>query len=136
LGEWFGGWVLETNFNSYGFSWSESRAAERDIVFRGTGDADSLWNVAVTPPKASGVVFKGNEASPVSLTQQFPVCRFGRAGRRASVREPDVAGAAALYNASPYGEWTIELAPLAENGTKRKSVDDVYIDLFVAFLDD
>lgn len=96
------------------------------------GTEKDLWQVRVRPPVTSSTVHLNN--TTVNLDQKMvPDCYFNRATTRDSIREPDTTGQSSLYNASPVGEWAIEVGATSLTGTARAKIQDIVIDLIVVF---
>ena len=63
----------------------------------------------------------------------MPTIRLSRVQSRDSVRDSDVAGVAALHNASPFGDyWKIQVSPATRG--ELFSLEDVEIDLYIAMI--
>lgn len=61
----------------------------------------------------------------------LPVAKAGRIGSREFVRQPELAGATALYNASPFGDWTFTFPQIVSGKIDGKVIQEVTIDLLV-----
>lgn len=56
----------------------------------------------------------------------------GRITNRENVRIPDVIGASAFYNASPFGTWAIKLFGTSEQGVSVDKIEDVVLEMHLA----
>jgi hypothetical protein len=65
--------------------------------------------------------------------KSIPSCFLGKIADSNSPREPEIAGARTLRNASPIGkQWKLTLAPKSTAGAMTEKIDDVQIFLHVA----
>lgn len=65
----------------------------------------------------------------------LPTCKLGRVGERDFIRAPEVVGTTSLHNASPFGDWMINLyTPYRKFGKDSKD-DDPDIDMKDLFID-
>lgn len=93
----------------------------------------TMWNALITPPKQSFIRHLGVPDNPVRLNQaDLASCRLGRIQRRDAVRDADIVGLQSLYNASPAGDWTVEVNPFASPPAAASAVEDFHIDLHLA----
>lgn len=93
---------------------------------------EGFWTARVSLP-ASGVVKPPAGAAREIDQKGLPVCHLGRVPELASAREPEIAGAAALHNASPIGkQWRVTLSQKSTAGTAIATLDDVHLYLRVA----
>jgi hypothetical protein len=95
--------------------------------------AQGFWSARVSlPPKASVRNFAG--ATRELDQSSLPVCYLGRITDRDSAREPEIAGARALHNASPIGkQWKLALSRKSTDGSPIEALEDVelYLHLVV-----
>jgi hypothetical protein len=122
---------------------------ERHVRLRGisafvieNNDPPGLWELLATIPRQSFcrlhpslVPAGGNEV--VQLDQSdVPPCRIATVERRSSQRAPIVAGAAALFNASPFSapgsSWSVLVRPIPGSAAVAGNLSDVFIELHVA----
>ncbi len=89
--------------------------------------AEGFWSAKVSlPPKAGLRNFAGvtRELDQSSL----PVCYLGRITDRDSARQPEIAGARAMHNASPIGkQWKLALSRKSTDGTLTEALEDVQL---------
>lgn len=108
-------------------------------AFVSDNDPNTLWQINVRVPDLGqyGLLpdpVTGQKRAARSLDQQFlPACRFGRARSRASAQPPDVSGVVSLYNACPFGKWTLSIPPAALGGHDLSTVGDIQLDLHLVF---
>lgn len=105
---------------------------------------DQVWRMSVVVPRCAIYRHLDSEVT-VEVDQSIvPSIELGRVTSRESNREPDVAGASAAFNASPFGMWSVRVHSSVgrrRNGGSQKqtskhptlSLDDVYLDLALAF---
>jgi hypothetical protein len=112
--------------------------AQRNIRLRGisaaitSNNADGLWRVSIRAPKRSYTRhISTNEV--VDLDQsKLPACILGRVTNRYGRREAEITGINALHNASPFGTWSVAIAPQSLEGIPTKTISDVQLDLHLA----
>jgi hypothetical protein len=95
-------------------------------------DRASLFQAVVSVPRQSNITHLMGHVEQLDQSD-IPTCRIGRVAARGNVREPDVVGTSALYNASPIGRWRIELTPKSTTGVTLQKVKDVILDLHLAY---
>lgn len=113
------------------------------IVDKADDHPASLFQAVVTAPRTSYCTYlspndgKPDDVGPDKhgdLEQKFvPPCRLGRVTSRGNIREPDVVGSSALYNASPIGSWQLSMSTISSTGMKLQSLNDIQLDLHLAF---
>ena len=100
------------------------RGVSAFVQSEGDGGED-VWRVIVQAPRQTSFVhLSGKEQT---YTQSVPPCRLGRVWSRKSNRDPEVAGVAALFNASPIGAWTVALDETSVSGQPRAIIKDVQL---------
>jgi hypothetical protein len=63
----------------------------------------------------------------------MPACFLGCVGAWNAAREPEIAGAAVLHNASPIGkQWKVALSPRSTGGVPASRLQDVTVYLRLA----
>ncbi len=96
------------------------------------GKAEGFWSARVSPP-ATGVLRTASGAARELDQKALPVCFLGRVTDRDSVREPEIAGAEVLHNASPIGnQWKLTLSPKSTDGMETARLQDVQMFLHLA----
>lgn len=100
----------------------------------------SVWRVDIGAPSDSFVVhhplLAGGEAKRVPLDRySLPVVSSSRSASRTAERAADVCGVATLHNASPFGNWRVQVPARAANSAlARDQITDVQLDLHLALL--
>jgi hypothetical protein len=92
------------------------------------------------PPPSKGAAAKppdtptpeGYWSARVSPTAALPTCFLGRVTDWNSPRDPEIAGASVLHNASPLGKWKLSLSPKSTSGIPAARLQDVTLYLHVA----
>jgi hypothetical protein len=110
----------------------ESRAERQKAQEPPPDKAEGFWSGRVSlPVKAS---LRSMAGAMKELDQKsLPVIYLGQITDRDSAREPQIAGAAALHNASPIGnQWKLSLSPKSTGGSPTASLRDVEIHLHLA----
>jgi hypothetical protein len=91
-------------------------------------DDSGVWRLRVTPPQMGDM--RRLDGSVQRIDQSFlPPCRFGRVGLRSAALSPDRSGSNNLFNASPIGEWTVEIEGRSTTGRDPSALQDITIDL-------
>jgi hypothetical protein len=110
---------------------------QRHIRLRGVGSAvrgtniRGLWQAVLRAPTQSFCRHLSEKKE--TLDQRFvPSCYLGRVADRTPVRDPDIAGINALYNASPLGEWNMVFHEKSTEGMEIDEVDDIQVELHIA----
>ncbi len=90
-----------------------------------------FWNARVAIPAAATVIDLTGKSTDLDQ-KLLPEIHLGRVADR-DAREPEVAGAAALRDASPIGKsWKITISPQSTDGTATASLADVQLYLQLA----
>lgn len=90
-----------------------------------------LWSASVRVPGAGTVLHLNGERT--TLEQQFvPTLRLARVRRRSVIGNADIGGVMATHNASPIGEWIIEMRPPKAALPWLSCLTDVVLDLHLA----
>lgn len=122
-----GHWVLEAQKEVFG--------SKKGLRLRGlaavvtTSDPRSIWQIGIQPPREAR--FDGTQFGP---PPPLPRYYIGRVANRDAIRDPDIVGGAALYNASPVGTWTITAESVLPVGTRFDTLSDIQLDLHLAFV--
>lgn len=90
------------------------------------------WRFKLQAPEKSEIKISGGATRMLNQSVIRPVI-VGRAAEYGSAREPDINGTSSLLNASPIGEWEIELwgeTPSAEN---LSGLDDIILHLITSY---
>lgn len=98
------------------------------------GNEPRVWGFSLAVPKA-GLFYHLNGTNHTVDQSKVPPCRLYRVVRRIDIRESDVAGATALFNASPIGLWTVTLDGAIPIGEDYSDLHDIHIDLHLAYRD-
>lgn len=89
--------------------------------------AGGAWALRVLAPQNGTFLY--DDGGYAEIDHPSPWCMLGRVGPRETVPAPDVAGAAALHDLSPVGEWTVKIAQASSAGVALDKLRDVQIDL-------
>jgi hypothetical protein len=94
--------------------------------------AEGFWSARVSLPQKAGL--RNLSGATRELDQSFlPVCYLGCITVRDAAREPEIAGARVLHNASPIGEqWKLALSRTSTEGTPVEALEDVQLYLHLA----
>ena len=110
---------------------------QRHVRLRGVGGAvrgtaiRGLWQATLRVPAQSSCHHLSGQTKVLDQRSVPPVY-LGRIAERTPVRDPDVAGINALYNASPFGEWNLALHEKSTDGMEIDAADDIQIELHLA----
>ena len=85
-------------------------------------ESSRRYSIVVTPP-TDVIMIHGPKWEGVKHRQHVDPCWISRIRDENSRRPPDVFGVRTLWNASPFGAWTIAAAP----GTDFKELDDLLL---------
>jgi len=89
---------------------------------------DGLLELTLRPPaKAVNISDSGSERAVDQ--SHLPPCYIGNVGTRNSVRPSDAGGAQVFYNASPLGEWALEVSSITSRNQSLEEIDDIYLTL-------
>jgi hypothetical protein len=96
-----------------------------------------VWRIKATPPPSARIFHLDNQVVTLDQSMLSPVL-MGRAQDRNSNRDPDIVGASSLHNASPIGEWTVEVLGAVPHigrhpGQLGAQLHDICIDLQIAY---
>jgi len=101
-------------------------------VFVMGGRSENVWRGRFNCPSDSHCRHLDGQRSQLDQTK-IPPIRFGRATRREAIRDPDILGAAAMRNVSPFGAWSLRVEEVSLFGDLRQRIEDVHIDLHMVF---
>jgi hypothetical protein len=97
-----------------------------------TAEPHRLMRARVHVPKTARV--RRQDGTLIDIDQsELPPCHFGRLDARNAVRVPDIFGSASLHNASPLGDWMVELLGFVGEGASVTDLDDIELDVHVGF---
>jgi hypothetical protein len=93
---------------------------------------EGFWSARVAVPASATVKYASGNARELDQ-KSLPVCFLGMVADVDSFREPKVAGANVLHNASPIGkQWKLALSLKSTAGALTEKLDDVQILLHLA----
>lgn len=91
-----------------------------------------LWRLRLTPPSSSQTHHGAGQTKELDQSHINPVV-CSRAAPYDAMRDPDVNGTSTLMNASPFGDWTIELLGSSPSTEVLWPLDDVILHFIVAY---
>ena len=91
----------------------------------------ALWNCSLIAPRAGAIRLIDNTVNKLDQ-KHLPKFFFGRVTARESVRIPEDGNVAAVHNASPIGEWGLQVNAVPGQGVSFDDLQDIQIDFSVA----
>jgi hypothetical protein len=91
---------------------------------------EGFWSARISLPATGVVRLRSGQTHEIDQ-KALPVCCLGQVAE--SLRQPEIAGAAALHNASPIGkQWRVILSQKSTTGAAISTLQDVHLFLRIA----
>ncbi len=116
------------------FSPGECHVRIRGVVPWAPNAGEGSWQVVLKCPTATQVCYESGKLSDV-FPQDVGLCRISKVVSRTRVVTPEISGATTLFNASPIGDWNVQLrTPFDRLSVPPSWPDDIELDLYLSVL--